>query len=382
MKKMNNRGFMLTETLIVATFLVTTLLFLYIQFNKVTKTYEDSFKYNTVNGLYATNNILDYLQKEGMGKLAEKLNGQTYVDFTSCSKDFFFEQSYCQVLLESLKVEKALFTKADLTNIKASHKGLDQDMVSFIDYLKDTSSLKYRLLVKFKDGTFASINVDFCSVTANSVFVISDTNKTIPDCITNDTKCDPGTPVAVKVNDEEIYDFYVMSDNNSELTLIMDRNLGETVAWISKADYLEAGGTDDEWLAGDTAVGNNNKGPLTALNTLEDRTSSWTNIPSSTYILTDENGAYSSMTRTARARLITDSEAQTLLSLSNNSWVYGNLYRPPYGYWTSSASTSAYSFQAWNMFYSGGLSRKSVDNASGYGIRPVITIPKTINTCN
>ena len=62
MKKIDNRGFMLTETLIVATFLVTTLLFLYIQFNNVTKTYDTSFKYNTVNGLYAVNNIINYIK--------------------------------------------------------------------------------------------------------------------------------------------------------------------------------------------------------------------------------------------------------------------------------------------------------------------------------
>ena len=51
MKKKNNKGFMLVETLIVATFLVTTLLFIYVQFNNITRTYDTSFRYNTVNGL-------------------------------------------------------------------------------------------------------------------------------------------------------------------------------------------------------------------------------------------------------------------------------------------------------------------------------------------
>lgn len=372
MKKMNNRGFMLMETLIVATFLVTTLLFLYIQFNKVTKTYEDSFKYNTVNSLYATNNIAAYLKKEGMGKIAEKLNEQTYVDFTSCPKDFFKEQGYCQVLLESLKVEKALFTKADLTNIKTNHKGLDQEMVSFINYLKDTSSPKYRLIVKFQDGTFASINLNFCTFTSNSVFVISEKNPTIPDCITNNTTCAAGTEVTIKVNDSQTYDFYVISEDVSEgtITLIMNTNLVYSASWGAKRA--------------------NDAGPVTILDNLENQTSSWINIPSATYRVEDEENVYPSMTRTARARLITKSEVSTLGCTTSAgscpTWLYrytfgNNSNNNPFGYWTSSASANS-SYDAWVVSYFGDIGTVQIDDERGYGIRPVITISKNINTCS
>ena len=116
MKKMNNRGFMLSETLIVATFLVTTLLFLYVQFNKVTKTYDTSFKYNTVNGLYSTNNIINYIKNDGLNNLKVELSqdGIEFVDIASCHTDYFKEKDYCSVLIESLNIKTAIFTNENL----------------------------------------------------------------------------------------------------------------------------------------------------------------------------------------------------------------------------------------------------------------------------
>ena len=48
---------MLTETLIVATMLITILLVMYVQFKTVIRSYQQSFKYNTVNNLYSLYNI-------------------------------------------------------------------------------------------------------------------------------------------------------------------------------------------------------------------------------------------------------------------------------------------------------------------------------------
>lgn len=182
----------------------------------------------------------------------------------------------------------------------------------------------------------------------NPIFTTSDENPSIPDCITNDTKCELGTPVAVQVNDEDTYNFYVIEEKNNELTLIMDQNLGSSVPWNN-----------------DT---NNYHGPITALSTLESLTSNWTNIPIETYQVIDENNRYSPMTReNARARLITKSEVSTLLSLSDNSWVYENG-----AYWTSSTGDGVY--DAWYVNSSGGVTINSTYNS--LGIRPVITISK------
>ena len=62
MKKMNKRGFMLTETLIVATMLISVLLILYIQFKSVNRSFTSSFSYNTVGSSYNLYNANKYIE--------------------------------------------------------------------------------------------------------------------------------------------------------------------------------------------------------------------------------------------------------------------------------------------------------------------------------
>ena len=195
-------------------------------------------------------------------------------------------------------------------------------------------------------------------------------------CITNanetcsEDAIKAGIAVNVKVNDkEEAKTFYVVKDDatTNTLTLIMDRNIGETVAWVTKDDYISAGGTEADY----GTYGSNNKGPITALNYLESQTSGWINIAPQDYTLTDSK--YGTMTRTnARARMLTETEANAIIS---NDWSYGNLSQPPYGYWTSSARADV-ADGVWFVSYGGGVAETSVDYDYDIGVRPVIEISK------
>ncbi len=197
-------------------------------------------------------------------------------------------------------------------------------------------------------------------------------------CITGENICTNGTSVTVNVNDTTSYNFYVIGDTGSELTLIMDRNLGGRVAWISQADYEAVGGI--KW----GSLGNNEKGPLTILRALKNRTANWTNIPSYSYTLTDEfnNRVYKPIeVNDVRARLLTKSEAGKYGCNSKcASYLVGNTSSSnteenPYGYWTSTGSGS-YSHHATGIFYTGGFNDMTVRTSGNYGIRPVIVIPK------
>ena len=115
----------------------------------------------------------------------------------------------------------------------------------------------------------------------------------IPACVTDGTECAQGTPVAIKVNATEVYNFYVIDETDNEVTLIMDRNIyasGSTtdvnVAWITKSAYVTAGGNEADY----SDYGNNNKGPRTAVAELKTRTSGWSNIPERTYTYSDDGG--------------------------------------------------------------------------------------------
>ena len=156
MKKMNNKGFMLMETLIVSTFLVSTLLFIYIQFNNINKTYEKSFKYNTVNSLYSLNNLKNYISNDGIINLKNKANTDFYVQINDCSTDYFAYPDYCRTLINSLNIKTAILIDND--NIEYLDNNLDQTMLDFINEID--VNLKYSLVAEFNDNTFAYLEIE------------------------------------------------------------------------------------------------------------------------------------------------------------------------------------------------------------------------------
>lgn len=158
MKKVNNKGFMLVETLIVSTFLLTVLLFIYIQFNNITKTYDASFKYNTVNGLYAVNNVVSYISNDGLDKLKTSSSSEP-IDMTSCPSEYFNEVDYCTRLLATLKVKKAVFIDSDLTSKVKENNSLDQAIIDFIDYIGPDKTSGYRVILEFNDNTLSSLKI-------------------------------------------------------------------------------------------------------------------------------------------------------------------------------------------------------------------------------
>jgi len=164
MKKLNNKGFMLTETMVVAMFILVTLVVLYSQFTNVYNGYNKSFTYNTTNGLYATSNIRDYIYKDGIDKIVFKLkyNNSPYVDITNCSTDYFIDTSYCSTLLNILDVNQVIFTYSNLSNVKNNMTGLSVTMMDFINGIeKNSDSLDniFRIIVKFNDDTYTTLKV-------------------------------------------------------------------------------------------------------------------------------------------------------------------------------------------------------------------------------
>lgn len=219
------------------------------------------------------------------------------------------------------------------------------------------------------------------------------------------SKCTAGTEVTVMVNATQDYNFYVIDDTGSKLTLIMDRNLGDNVSWISKGDYITAGGSETDY--GD--YGNNGLGPITVLNYLNTQTSSWKNInPIESYIyddlnritnfycyqklaitsgvgkLTSRDGGTINLTGTMRARLLTLEESNTLKANNNGTvpkWLYGNLSgsnttRLSLGYWLLTANPTYYS-NVNEMYYDGNVvGHYGASNGTEFGARPVIEMYK------
>ncbi|MBE6144858.1 MAG: prepilin-type N-terminal cleavage/methylation domain-containing protein [Firmicutes bacterium] len=214
--------------------------------------------------------------------------------------------------------------------------------------------------------------------TLSELAKINDFAESVDACATSGT-CAPGTKFVIEVAPENIQNFYVVSDVDNKVTLIMDRNVDEeTLPWINNSDFLEAGGDQKDW---NNYENMNVYGPITALNYLETQTGGWTNIAAKGYTLTDS--VYGTMTRqNARARMLTITEALSVGCQENNTgcptWLYGNFgtSNPPYGYWLSSASKIC-SYGAWYVDTTGSVyDIDSLATDERLGVRPVIEISK------
>lgn len=168
----NKKGFILVETLIVSVTILATLVYIFTQFQKIESNYSLSFKYNTTDNLYKVANFRTYLL-EGINdptsnydRVLTSFLAKTDValDLTTCPSTLIqVNQQYCISLIQKLDIKQVLFTKEDLTDIVSELKNLyftSEEMKDFIKYIKhDSEPLKYRLIVEFNDGTFASLKV-------------------------------------------------------------------------------------------------------------------------------------------------------------------------------------------------------------------------------
>ena len=179
--------------------------------------------------------------------------------------------------------------------------------------------------------------------------------------------CDLGTDDATKN-----LTFYVLKTNGDSISLIAGTNLGGTVEWVSKEDYIAAGGIESDYIIknGMGGVGgNNNLGPITANKALKERTAAWTKLDEDQITLPMYDQIY---------KLLDNKKLPTWLSSCNK-------LNDVCSYWTGSDSspldstTEGYQ-KALLVNYSASITTAYVNDSSatsGAGIRPVITVSKS-----
>lgn len=157
MKKRNNKGFMLAETLIVTTFVAGILIFLFIQFTNLGKSYDDSYIYNTPEGLYALEDMKEYINTDSdlLLYIEENIGTKKYIDLTDCS--LFKNKEYCTNLIKIENIDKIFITTNDFD--KESITGYNEDFNTFINKIIGEGSEKYRLVASFKNSMFATLRL-------------------------------------------------------------------------------------------------------------------------------------------------------------------------------------------------------------------------------
>ena len=156
----NNKGFAVTEVLILSTVIIGVLVFMYAQFKSINRSYQYSFEYDTVGGMYLANNIVNFINNDNYDKLVEVLmsKSENYLDITDCNNEIFKSSNFCLMIMEQSQVEKVIFTEENLTKIRKNMLGLEPDLKNYINQIQTTNEKNdYRIIVKFKDGTFSSM---------------------------------------------------------------------------------------------------------------------------------------------------------------------------------------------------------------------------------
>lgn len=161
MKKNKNSGFMLIETLLVSTFVLGAMTYIIIQFSALKRSYNNSFNYNTVLGLYGIQNIHEYATKYSMYDTLKTNTSSNVGGYTTgiCSTT---TNTNCSKLLTNLNINKILFVKDSTfkTNVKADYSlfANDYDLYQFVKKINwdDTA---YHWIVKYNDNTYATIKL-------------------------------------------------------------------------------------------------------------------------------------------------------------------------------------------------------------------------------
>ena len=157
MKKVNNTGFMLIETLIVTMIVASVLIYLYIQFTNLNRNYNQSFEYNTVEGLYALEDVKDFMSEDSaiMDYILNNMN-IGYIDITDCTG---FSDTSCPTLLGDEKITTIIVTYNDtsMTTLPSTYNTKFRDFFNKINYMGDE---EYRLVAEFQNGTFATLRFE------------------------------------------------------------------------------------------------------------------------------------------------------------------------------------------------------------------------------
>ncbi len=168
MKKMNNKGFLLAESLVVSTFVLTVLVLLFVQFRGLFNSYEDSYAYNTVEGIYNLNTMKKYvLNNDTADTWTGKIDGSKYVTIVkngTCQTDTGLSGlNYCDTLASEMNLKTLLFTSSNISSLNTDSNMFTQSFKDFISRIENVEN-ESRLIGQFgnaEDGyTYATIVFD------------------------------------------------------------------------------------------------------------------------------------------------------------------------------------------------------------------------------
>lgn len=164
--KLNKKGFMLAEVIVVSVILIGTVVGLYAGFNKMYANYRERNAFDDVETLYCAKVIKDFLiDQEKINDLIKKINNTSIsndiTDNASLSLNTY-EIALYNAIKKDYNVNKIYFSIYDLTDKNIN--GASQNFTNYVNYLKKdstlaTTSYSHRIIVETKDNKYATIGI-------------------------------------------------------------------------------------------------------------------------------------------------------------------------------------------------------------------------------
>ena len=198
-------------------------------------------------------------------------------------------------------------------------------------------------------------SVEGCIHATGQITVTAATAQTVTTGYVPEGNFEAGDEYIIHIGGEDRI-FFILGENakdSNNVDLIMNKNIGSTVAWCDDATLCK---TNNNW--------DNTKGPITANAYLKSQTSNWEIIPTlpkKDQITQANNGSTTDLPIWIYD--YTDNASHSVTGLL--------------GYWTVSVYDEN-SFDAWSVNSVGGFHIYFIYFGDRYGVRPVITLPKTL----
>lgn len=168
MKKLNRKGFVLMETLIVSVFVMALFTVLYTDLFPLLGEYHRRENYDDIDSKYAAHWVRKMVLEKGTPALKEwpsKDPTSSMVDITSCASAYVMDSSYCLALKEKFHITRMYLTEFDLRRLKqevntwkSNLQERDREFVSYLDYLPtypDPSKKSYyRVIVEIDHDSY------------------------------------------------------------------------------------------------------------------------------------------------------------------------------------------------------------------------------------
>src|SRR5574344_1003337 len=293
---MNNKGYIMTETLVVSGVILAALVLIYTQFAKINSTYSDSYLFTNFNDLYTLDQVGSYILEYNFNNLIDASN-MKYLLFTYDDKAY-------------------------LTGALSKSNPYDLKLQKFVKTLDDSDTdYIYRLVAEFKDGTYASIPIYKNIVkydNGTAIYFNPETGETCTDYVESNSST--GTKTGCMK-------WYVFNDDGSDtVNMILDHNTTAVTAWSS--DGYVTNGPESAFMA-----------------KLKDDTSSWNGVDkrTDTYNFNNNTTTYTINYSGYHARIITSDEVAKITgntSWNSNSAVYRDWFYLDNNSQTSSASST------------------------------------------